>query len=104
MCSIADDLGISFQLPTTRFALLTFKLTFFNLTEHFNDRTQASNIFQQLSLSSFVIIKWAIQADHPDNCILLSSPNKNIVLWLPLSIFNLCKCQRARHWTPTVSF
>lgn len=65
MCSIADDLGISFQLPTIRFALLTFKLTFFNLTEHFNDRTQASNIFQQLSLSSFVIINMGHSGRSP---------------------------------------
>lgn len=62
MCSISDDLGISFRLPTTRFALLAFKLTFFNLAEHFNDRTQASNIFQKLSSSSFVIINMG----HPE--------------------------------------
>lgn len=62
MCSVSDDPRISFQLPATRSALVARKLICFNLTEHFNDRTQDSNIFRQLSLSSFVITN----RGHPD--------------------------------------
>lgn len=76
MCSISDDPGISFWLPARRYALLAFKLIFFlNLTARFNYRTQASNIFQQLSLSSFVIINMG----HPDR-----SPSTNPFTWLVL--------------------
>lgn len=92
MCSISEDPRISFQFPTTGFALLALKLIFFNLTEHFNHRIQASSIFKQLSLSSFVIINMG----HPDrsrtqhNSIHLSGyPARTQVLGLALNIFNL---------------
>jgi hypothetical protein len=85
-----DEPGISFSLPSSRFTLLAFKLIFFNLTEHFNYRTQASNVFQQLSLSSFVIINMGHQDRLPAQ---LHSPIQlsceDAELGLALDSFNL---------------
>lgn len=90
ICRIPDDPGTSSQLPSWRRTLRARELILFNWTEHFNYRTLVSSIFQQLSLSSFVIITMG-HSDRSPSTTALTPPAfpRKTGPGLVLSIFHL---------------